>query len=258
MSLPLWTPYAESEALDLTKPHIKKERVSPPPVVQQSPYHQHSPDHAPFAAAASPRHYIPYLHASPVYGTSQAATRNQQEESRYVQNHCSSLDMVHQPSTSTQYYRYPTPAPQISPPSSNYSNCDDAVYPKAATLSPPESPPADKLLKPDALEDNEDFLAFERNAMRAMALKNGGSLLGNNPRMRRTVHSTSQNAADDAYKTQRQRNNFAAKQSRDRRKLREIHLALKVTYLSNTVAKLKAQLAGRYCGGCQRPCGSPK
>ncbi|XP_073945737.1 uncharacterized protein [Choristoneura fumiferana] len=252
MSLPLWTPYMHCEAVDLSKTHIKQEPVSPPPDEQQSPYDQHSPDYtSSFSAAASPWQYLSYL--EPCYVMNQDAIQSQQDQSRYAQYQCA------ESTSTTQVYRYPIPASQISPTSGgNCSRCVDAVYRQPAMLSPPESPPAEKLLKADTLENDEEFLAFERNAMRAMALKNGGSLLGNNPRMRRTVQSTNQNAADDAYKTQRRRNNIAAKQSRDRRKLREIHLALKVTYLTNTVAKLTAQLAGRYCGGCQQPLGSPK
>ncbi|KAJ8719309.1 hypothetical protein PYW08_011484 [Mythimna loreyi] len=51
-----------------------------------------------------------------------------------------------------------------------------------------------------------------------MAEKNGGSLLNNNPRLRRVVQ-TSQNA-DDSYRRQRERNNFVTKQSKDRQKLK--------------------------------------
>lgn len=106
----------------------------------------------------------------------------------------------------------------------------------------------------DALSDDPDFQAFERDALRAMAEKNGGTLLGNNPRMRRAVRSTNQDSANDAYRKQRERNNFAAKQSRDRRKMREIHLALKVSYLKNEITNLKAKLASRVCGRCQQLC----
>ncbi|XP_061717695.1 D site-binding protein-like [Cydia pomonella] len=156
-------------------------------------------------------------------------------------------------------YRYPSPvpqypyyaAPQLSPASGSTCSYDEA-YLNRGTLSPPDSPTSERLK--DSLSDDPEFQAFERDALRAMAEKNGGSLLGNNPRMRRAVRSTNQNAADDSYRSQRQRNNFAAKQSRDRRKLREIHLALKATYLGNEVARLKAQLAGRCCGRCQHPC----
>lgn len=193
----------------------------------------------PWLSPAAQHYTMPYLHPSPSY---QEMLYGRQDQSR----------MEHSESTAAALYPvvslYPTPAPQVSPPSGGHSSgYVDSPYPGPPTLSPLVSPPTDNL------EENEEFLAFERNAMRAMALKNGGTLLRNNPRMRRTVHSTSQNASDDAYRIQRERNNLAAKQSRDRRKLREIHLALKVTYLNNTVAKLKAQLAAPCRGGCRRP-----
>lgn len=156
---------------------------------------------------------------------------------------------------------YPPPAlyaacAQMSPVSaaSSCSGCEAAAapFPRPAPLSPPDSPDAkpDYSIDADALSDDPDFQAFERDAMRAMAEKNGGTLLGNNPRMRRAV-LTSQ-AVDDTYRKQRERNNLAAKQSRDRRKLREIHLALKVAFLKNEVGKMKATLAAQTCGSCAR------
>ncbi|CAH0726820.1 unnamed protein product, partial [Brenthis ino] len=129
---------------------------------------------------------------------------------------------------------------------------------RTGVISPPDSPVSinerkrpSYMMDVDTLSDDPDFQAFERDALRAMAEKNGGTLLGNNPRMRRAVQ-TSQNA-DDSYRKQRERNNFAAKQSRDRRKLREIHLALKVTYLKNEMAKLKSMLASNTCIRCHHP-----
>ncbi|CAH0686502.1 unnamed protein product [Spodoptera exigua] len=99
------------------------------------------------------------------------------------------------------------------------------------------------------ISDDEDFQIFEKTAMDAMALRNGGTILASNPRMRRTVRSA---AEDDAYRRTRERNNAAAKQSRDRRKLREIHLSLKVTYLKRQLATLKAALGSQTCTRCQR------
>ncbi|XP_072949613.1 uncharacterized protein [Epargyreus clarus] len=165
-----------------------------------------------------------------------------------------------------QYMGYPqpmyVPIAETSPISSCSSYLPPAISPQLRTgmISPPESPVSHDqnprrpsyMADVDMLSDDPDFQAFERDALRAMAEKNGGTLLGNNPRMRRAVQ-TSQ-AADDSYRKQRERNNFAAKQSRDRRKLREIHLALKVTYLKSEMAKLKAQLATRTCVRCQQSC----
>ncbi|CAH0400117.1 unnamed protein product [Chilo suppressalis] len=216
----LWTPYAEDSALDLTKTAVKEERennISP-----------HSP------------------------------------ELSYVYSH--SCQPVYAAYTNYPYSGLSMPSVQMSPISGG-STCSgyDAqpispVYaPRSTTLSPPDSPPSAvpttaSCLDVDALSDDPDFQAFEKNALRAMAEKNGGTLLGNNPRMRRAVRSTNQDAANDAYRKQRERNNFAAKQSRDRRKLREIHLALKVSYLKNEVANLKAKLASKVCSRCQQMC----
>ncbi|KAJ2951517.1 hypothetical protein O0L34_g13667 [Tuta absoluta] len=216
----LWTPYAEAP-LDLSK--VKEERHSPVaeiPVLTEyysTGYNQpyYSP---PIQEIAQPVPYYPY------------------------------------PS-----YPYGVPSAQMSPVSAA-STCSYEVRSpvefRPPTLSPPESPPSVKptnyMAEAEILSDDPDFQAFERDALRAMAEKNGGTLLGNNPRMRRAVQTTQ--AVDDSYRKQRERNNFAAKQSRDRRKLREIHLALKVAYLKNEVTKLKAQLAVTTCTGCRRFC----
>ncbi|XP_050663957.1 transcription factor VBP-like [Leptidea sinapis] len=164
---------------------------------------------------------------------------------------------------SVNYVSYPVyvPAPDASP----LSSCSGYVpqpsgspHHRSGLISPPESPRSADRKRPsymidvDSLSDDPDFQAFERDALRAMAEKNGGTLLGNNPRMRRAVHST--HTADDSYRRQRERNNHAAKQSRDRRKLREIHLALKVTYLKNEVSRLKSQLATKACIRCHQSC----
>lgn len=189
----LWTPYADSVALDLSK--STEETNLPRPDFTQDVYH--------FGLNYAP---VPLL--SPLSGASV----------------CS----YDRPFTPT---RIPTLSPPISPASAKrpYSMIDDT------------------------LSDDPDFQAFEREALRAMAEKNGGSLLGNNPRMRRAVCSNNE-TNDDSYRKQRERNNFAAKQSRDRRKLREIHLALKVSYLRKEVAGLKSLLASRVCSRCHQSC----
>lgn len=172
-------------------------------------------------------------------------------------------------------YQYPNPIPQtvqypyiyqpvyvpLAEPSpiSSCSGYTPVSPARNGVISPPESPSSinerkrpSYMMDVDTLSDDPDFQAFERDALRAMAEKNGGTLLGNNPRMRRAVQ-TSQ-IADDSYRKQRERNNFAAKQSRDRRKLREIHLALKVTYLKNELTKLKSMLATNTCIKCHQTC----
>ncbi|KAL0829127.1 hypothetical protein ABMA28_003981 [Loxostege sticticalis] len=223
----LWTPYADDAALDLTKTEVKQEqeRDLSPTFEQPAVYGYGFPSY-PTVPVGHPAFYsgYPYTHGyavppaqmSPVSGGST----------------CSGYDV-------------PPPLAPVSP-----------QYP-ARPLSPPESPLSSSkrlCMDVDTLSDDPDFQAFERDALRAMAEKNGGTLLGNNPRMRRAVRSTNQDSANDSYRKQRERNNFAAKQSRDRRKMREIHLALKVSYLKNEVANLKAQLASRVCGRCQQLC----
>ncbi|XP_039757329.1 transcription factor VBP-like [Pararge aegeria] len=208
----LWTPYAESTALDLTV-KCKAERITPEP---------HPTEYHSYETTVYQPHSVPY-----------------------------------------PYMGYPVYVPMGETPVSPVSSCTS--YPKSVSpprngmISPPESPVSinerkrpSYMMDVDLLSDDPDFQAFERDALRAMAEKNGGTLLGNNPRMRRAVQ-TSQ-TADDSYRKQRERNNFAAKQSRDRRKLREIHLALKVTYLKNEVAKLKSLLGNQTCVRCRQPC----
>lgn len=212
----LWTPYAENTALDLTV-KCKPERITPEPCCNQQ-YHQ-----------------------SQVY-------ENQP---------------VYHPQSVYPYMGYPVYVPVSEAPVSPVSSCTS--YPKSISpqrngmISPPESPVSINerkrphyMIDVDSLSDDPDFQAFERDALRAMAEKNGGTLLGNNPRMRRAVQTTQ--AADDSYRKQRERNNFAAKQSRDRRKLREIHLALKVTYLKNELTKLKSLLGSQTCVRCRQSC----
>lgn len=117
------------------------------------------------------------------------------------------------------------------------------------TPSPPQSP---ELYDMESLSNDVEYQAFEREAMRAMSERNGGSLLGNNPRMRRSVQSKQED--DDGYRKQRARNNFAAKQSRDRRKLREVRLALQVTFLKKKLAALRTTVSERRCPRCRSRC----
>ncbi|XP_047997550.1 D site-binding protein-like [Leguminivora glycinivorella] len=213
----LWTPYAD-EALDLSKAAVKTEPVAPsPPLLPYMP------------TTTSPVPFYPAMY----HGYPQV------------------------PPVSPMYHGYPVP--EMSPSSS--SGHDEAMLSgnRMATLSPPDSPEANhdhqslarlsNHVDMEFLTDDPNYQAFERDALRAMAEKNGGTLLGNNPRMRRSVRSTKE-TVDDSYRQQRERNNFAAKQSRDRRKLREVRLALKVTYLEKEAAKLKAMLASGLCVRC--------
>ncbi|CAB3227941.1 unnamed protein product [Arctia plantaginis] len=120
---------------------------------------------------------------------------------------------------------------------------------KPSIPSPPESKDS---CDTESLSDDEQYQKFERETFEAMAAKNGGSLLGNNPRMRRQVQPSQETS--DTYTRQRQKNNIAAKQSRDRRKLREARLAVQVTYLKKQVADLKARLDHSVCTRCVPSC----
>ncbi|KAI8431866.1 hypothetical protein MSG28_004425 [Choristoneura fumiferana] len=105
-----------------------------------------------------------------------------------------------------------------------------------------------ELYSSEYLNNNSEYLVFERDALRAMAERNGGSLVGSNPRMRRTVEFTK--VKDGGYRQQRELNNAAAKLSRERRKLREVKLALKVSFLEKKIRKLQAMLASDMCEKC--------
>lgn len=151
----------------------------------------------------------------------------------------------------SQYYAsYPyQPVTYAVPSSMSPESIGSWSHGKPNAPSPPDSP---EFYDSESLSDDVEYQAFERDALRAMAEKNGGTLLGNNPRMRRAVQ-TSQ-AADDSYRKQRERNNYAAKQSRDRRKLREVRLAFQVTYLKKKMADLRARLSAGVCGRCRQIC----
>lgn len=142
------------------------------------------------------------------------------------------------------YHNY---AYEYTVPSSQISSNESLFYRKVP--SPPHSLDS---LDVDSLSDDVEYQAFERDALRAMAEKNGGSLLGNNPKMRRAVQTNQ--AADDCYRKQRERNNYAAKQSRDRRKLREVRLAFQVTFLKKKIAALRTRIDERVCVRCQQQC----
>lgn len=133
-------------------------------------------------------------------------------------------------------------------------NCVPQIYPgvnwdSRTTLSPLQSP---VLYDMEFLSTDVEYQTFEREAMSAMAERNGGNLLGSNPRMRRLVLSSQKH--NDGYRKQRERNNLAAKQSRDRRKLREVRLALQVTFLKKKLAELRTADSDRRCSRCRSHC----
>ncbi|CAH0686506.1 unnamed protein product [Spodoptera exigua] len=204
-----WKPYTpdQEQALDLSRPAVKEERVSPLPA--QS---------APSPPVPVPEMYQAYI------GHPDAVSAPIYPEAAYY-----SYDAVYQPTT--------YPVSTVSPVSGHSSDLLLSATGDCDTIS---------------LSDDREYQAFEQDAMRAMAEKNGGSLLGNNPRMKRAVQST--HSADDTYKKQRERNNVAAKASRDRRKLREVKLALQTTFLQKKVAELRARMAAGLCNSCRQTC----
>ncbi|CAH1637108.1 unnamed protein product [Spodoptera littoralis] len=123
--------------------------------------------------------------------------------------------------------------------------------------SPPPGPPATAQDKSTAeLEfEDPDYRRYVDAAMAAIKNHQGGTLVGSNPNMRRAVRSQAQAgtvAEDDAYRRTREKNNAAAKKSRDRRKLREVELSVEVSYLKQQLAALKATLRSRACTRCRR------
>lgn len=209
----LWTPYAQEAALDLSKSSVKIEQRSP------------RLDTLPVIKTS----HLIEGYAYPQY----APCENQ----GYYYGH-------------PQRVEHTVPTAQISPDSvgSAWSPYQSLKSHNSAP-SPPTSP---DFYDSESLSEDAEYQAFERDALRAMAEKNGGTLLGNNPRMRRAVQ-TSQ-TADDSYRKQRERNNHAAKQSRDRRKIREVRLAFQVTYLKKKMAELRARIAAGVCGRCRQIC----
>ncbi|KAH9639158.1 hypothetical protein HF086_018226 [Spodoptera exigua] len=197
-----WKPYTpeQEQALDLSRPAVKAERVSPLP------------------AQSAPSPPVPVPEISPAYIDHPGAVSVYPEAAFYI--------------------------------------CDAAYQPKVSPIVSGDpndmSPSTTGDIDTESLSDDVEYQLFERDAMQAMAERNGGSLLGNNPRMKRAVQST--HSADDTYKKQRERNNVAAKASRDRRKLREVKLALQTTFLQKKLAELRARLAAGLCNRCRQRC----
>ncbi|KAH9639160.1 hypothetical protein HF086_018228 [Spodoptera exigua] len=202
-----WKPYTpdQEQALDLSRPAVKAERVSPLP------------------AQSAPSPPVPVPEMYPAYIGHPDAVSVYPEAAYYSYN--------------AVYQQTPYPVSTVSPVSGHSSDLLLSATQDCDTAS---------------IADDLEYQAFEQDAMRAMAEKNGGSLLGNNPRMKRAVQGTL--SADDTYKKQRERNNVAAKASRDRRKLREVKLALQTTFLKKKVAELRARLAAGLCNRCRQRC----
>ncbi|CAH1637102.1 unnamed protein product [Spodoptera littoralis] len=121
--------------------------------------------------------------------------------------------------------------------------------------SPPPGPPATSPAPEISAELDPDYHRYVEAAMAAIKDHQGGTLVGSNPNMRRAVRSQAHAgtaAEDDAYRRTREKNNAAAKKSRDRRKLREVELSVEVSYLKQQLAALKATLRSRACTRCRR------
>lgn len=93
-----------------------------------------------------------------------------------------------------------------------------------------------------AAAPSPSYAAFRAAMLEAMCAKNGGSLTVSNPRMRRYVHRE-EGATDPEYNYRRQRNNAAAKRSRDLRKLREDELAIRLAFLERENEELRGTIA---------------
>ncbi|KAG7302400.1 hypothetical protein JYU34_013931 [Plutella xylostella] len=170
------------------------------------------------------------------------------------------------PAYPAQYQQYYASSPLVSP---------DSVYHSQQSLysdcSPPASSPdsscdrvssASRLQRPfkavtaalpelgASVDPDPQYAAFRAAMLEAMRARNGGSLTVSNPRMRRSVHRSSDTGEDAEYFERRARNNAAAKRSRDLRKQKEDELAIRVAYLERQNARLRDDLAT----AVSRPC----
>ncbi|CAG9135459.1 unnamed protein product [Plutella xylostella] len=93
------------------------------------------------------------------------------------------------------------------------------------------------------------YEAFRSAMLVAMRARNGGSLSASNPRMRRAVRGAA--GAGAGYQARRERNNAAAKRSRDLRRAREDELAIRAAFLEQDNAQLRRQIhAATVCTDC--------
>ncbi|XP_011548808.3 hepatic leukemia factor [Plutella xylostella] len=93
------------------------------------------------------------------------------------------------------------------------------------------------------------YEAFRSAMLDAIRARNGGSLSASNPRMRRAVRGAA--AAGAGYQARRERNNAAAKRSRDLRRAREDELAIRAAFLEQDNAQLRRQIhAAALCTDC--------
>lgn len=118
---------------------------------------------------------------------------------------------------------------------------------------------------------DEEFEVFRQEKLKQILDSRGGQFSKSNPKMRRNYEGNRNVAANDAYTNnsnsfiwditrditnnsnsptrdstyyeRRQKNNAAAKQSRDRRRFKEDEIALRTTFLENQNLRIRAELA---------------
>lgn len=110
----------------------------------------------------------------------------------------------------------------------------------------------------------EKYAVFRKRMLDQIHAANGGSVVVNNPKMRRISHkgtteetnnnelefksdktksSGGSSDKDDAYFERRRKNNAAAKKSRDRRRIKEDEIAIRAAFLERENIELKFELA---------------
>ncbi|KAG7302401.1 hypothetical protein JYU34_013932 [Plutella xylostella] len=210
----LWTPYDPEQVLDLSKAAAMA-RVKLEPGLPRSPPAGAGPEPYPL------QQYPQYLAGSPLL--------------------------------SPESLRLSTSSYGVSPPA---SSPDSSSGRHSAGSRPPRPFKAITAALPElgaSSDPDPKFAAFRAAMLEAMRARNGGSLTVSNPRMRRSVHRSSDTGEDGDYLERRARNNAAAKRSRDLRKQKEDELAIRVAYLEQQNAELREDLAAaarRPCAGC--------
>lgn len=161
---------------------------------------------------------------------------------------------------------------QKSPTSSITSNPSRMIVTRDGKISRPfKAYPRDplSLASASSLLDSssaEKYAVFRKRMLEQIHAANGGSVVVNNPKMRRISHNkaivseeTNNNELefmsdkggkcgggsdkDEAYFERRKKNNAAAKKSRDRRRIKEDEIAIRAAYLERENIELKFELA---------------
>lgn len=134
-------------------------------------------------------------------------------------------------------------------------NKKQKAYGNENTPRPFQAYPKERLMFPfpDNANTAEKFRQFRLEALKRIADSRGGEIIKSNPKMRRTKNSAasdnnennlnSSNVRDSAYLTLREKNNAAAKKSRDRRKMKEEEVTIKASFLEKENLECKAQLS---------------